>query len=80
MTDFFQSLEEARESRKVGKVCFSAIYKNKKHFARGYRSGEMLLETEEGYFWTPEAKLDMSVIRRDRNVAVPAIEQDSILN
>ena len=80
MTDYFQNLEEARNSRKVGKVCFSAIYKNKRHYARGYLSGEMLIETEEGYFWTPEARLDMSVMRRDRNDPGPAIEQGSVMD
>ena len=67
MTDIFQDLEEARESRRVGKVCFTAIYNNKRHYARGYLSGEMLIETAEGYFWTPDANMDMSVIRKGLN-------------
>ncbi len=55
MSDFFEDLKEARQSRNVGKVCFPVIYEGKRHNARGYLAGEMLLETEAGYLWTKHA-------------------------
>ncbi|MBF0288035.1 MAG: hypothetical protein HQM14_09475 [SAR324 cluster bacterium] len=55
MSDFFENLNEARQSRNVGKVCFPVMHEGKQYNARGYLAGEMLLETDTGYLWTDNA-------------------------